>query len=50
MALQVLTDSTNFTIQNFTEHINNSDIHVTAKKKCVERERGVYYNAYRNNS
>ena len=42
MALQVLTDSTNFTIQNFTEHINNSDIHVTADEKAVWSEKEVF--------
>ena len=33
MALQVLTDSTEFTVEKFTEHIDNSDIHVTAEEK-----------------
>ena len=42
MALQVLTDSTNFTIQSFTEHINNSDIHVTADEKAVWSEKEVF--------
>lgn len=42
MALQVLTDSTNFTIQSFTEHINNSDIHVTAEEKAAWSEKEVF--------
>ena len=33
MALQVLTDSTEFTINKFTEHINNSDIHITPQER-----------------
>lgn len=46
MALQVLTDSTNFTIQNFTEHINNSDIHVTAEEKTTWSEKEVFIAEY----
>lgn len=42
MALQVLTDSTEFTIEKFTEHINNSDIHVTADEKAVWSEKEVF--------
>ena len=42
MALQVLTDSTEFTINKFTEHINNSDIHVTADEKATWSEKDIF--------
>ena len=42
MALQVLTDNTEFTINKFTEHINNSNIHVTAEEKATWSEKEVF--------